>query len=139
MFVGPTCPENFIPYPSEPDGRTCYANTTNKPPANVSHILENCMAADNYLQRPGVPSRPEILDLIKPAARYEYHILVLIKLLLKDPVICGLMVLIMEVIFGKHKDIENGTLTGILPTSRIYPWKGNGLLQMKIMKWNFSM
>ena len=68
--IGPSCPEDFLAYPAEPDGRTCYANTTNKPPANVSQILESCMAADNYLQRPGLPSRPDLLDLIKPEARY---------------------------------------------------------------------
>ena len=70
MHEGPTCPEGFFLYPAEPDGRTCYAKTTGKPAANVSQILQSCLAADNYLQRPAVPSRPDLIDLIKPMPRF---------------------------------------------------------------------
>ena len=69
--LGPSCPENFFLYPAEQDGRTCYSNTTGKPTDTVSQILENCKAADNFLQRPAVPTRPELIDLIKPMPRYN--------------------------------------------------------------------
>ena len=75
IIVGPTCPESFFLYPAEEDGRTCYSNTTGEPPANFDQILQNCKAPDNYLQRPGVPSRPDLIDLIKPAARYVSYMI----------------------------------------------------------------
>ena len=67
--IGPSCPEDFVLYPAEPDGRTCYANTTDKPPANSSQILQSCLAGDNFLQRPAVPTRPDLIHLIKPEPR----------------------------------------------------------------------
>ena len=67
----PTCPEGFFLYPSERDGRTCYANTTSKPPDKAKAILKSCKAENNFLQRPALPSRPDLIDMLKPSARYN--------------------------------------------------------------------
>ena len=69
-YIGPTCPENFFPFPPEPDGRTCYSRSSGQSPAELQIIAQSCQAADNYLQRPALPNRPDLIELLKPLSRY---------------------------------------------------------------------
>ena len=64
----PTCGTDWIHYPLESDGRTCYSSSTGTTgPADA--LMDNCLAAggDDFLRRPGVPWNHEIIKKVKPA------------------------------------------------------------------------
>ena len=64
----PTCGTDWIHYPLESDGRTCYSSSTGTTgPADA--LMDNCLAAggDDFLRRPGVPWNHKIIKKVKPA------------------------------------------------------------------------
>ena len=75
---GPTCPDGYELYPAESDGRSCYSLTSSL--ADTSEkALDSCLAwpaatgpgpaPDNYLRRPGLPSKRDIIDLLRPGLK----------------------------------------------------------------------
>ena len=67
IFSESSCPDNFISYPTEADGRTCYGTSSllSQTSGPASDIKKKCKSVSNHLIRPGLPSSVELLSVLE--------------------------------------------------------------------------
>ena len=66
-LLEPSCPKNFVHFPKEEDGRTCYgpASLLSQERGASSSIKKKCQSFSNNLVRPALPSSITLLPLLK--------------------------------------------------------------------------